>query len=85
MEEGKVDLTFIPIDELIKEVENRCSCFIASYEIYQDKRKFQQSQYGKGNWFDAVRLSAVLNNDILNNWNGELKTLQRLNEDKEDA
>ena len=78
------DLSLISIDDLVREIESRCHSFVCSYETYYEKRNNSMFWYGKGNWYDAVRLSAILHNDILNNWNGELKTLQRINEDKDE-
>lgn len=77
-----MDLSLISIEDLLKEAESRCVTFICSYELYKNEKSFMESRYGKGQWFEAVRLASVLNNDILNNWNGELKTLQRINEDR---
>lgn len=79
-----MDLSLVSMDELIKEAESRCHCFIASYELREEKQSTMKSWYGKGNWFEAVRLAAVLNNDVLNNWAGELRTLQRINEENKD-
>ena len=76
------DLTLVSIEDLIKEIEIRCSSFMAAYEHYENKKKLAMFYYGKGNFFDAVRLSSMLNNDVLNNWNGEMRTLQRINEDE---
>ena len=72
------------MEDLIKEIESRCDSFICAYEFPKDRHSYTEYRYGKGNWFEAVRLASVLNNDILNNWNGELRTLQRINnEDNE--
>ena len=79
-----IDLSLVPIEELLKEAESRCSCLVVAYELLKDKEKWTEFRYVKGQWFEAVRLSAVLSNDILNNWNGELKTLQRINKDDKD-
>lgn len=76
-----MDLSLVPIEELMKEAEGRCHCFVAAYEEYQDKRKTMQFKFGKGDWFDAVRLTAILHNDVMNDWNGELQTLQRINKE----
>ncbi len=76
------DLSLIPIDDLIKEVENRCHEFVCAYtpnDFQKDKElKFY---YGKGSWHRSCSLVNILNNDVLNNWNGELRTLQRINDE----
>jgi hypothetical protein len=81
-EGASMDLSLIPMDDLIKEVESRCSEFCLAYapnEFQRDKEfKFY---YGKGSWHRSCALTNVLNNDVLNNWNGELKTLQRINDE----
>ena len=79
------NLDLIPIDDLIEAVERRCKEFICAYtpnEFQRDKElKFY---YGKGSWQRSCCLSNVLNNDVLNNWNGELRRLQRINEEGSD-
>jgi len=77
----KIDLTLVPFDDLIEELESRSVCFIAAWETHKDKDKDLWFKYGKGTWHQAVRLSSVLNNDVLNNWNNEQKKLQKLVED----
>lgn len=83
--EGQTNLTFVPIDDLVNELERRCSCFIMAYETpeLKSQKNIAEFKYGKGSWFDAVRLASILNNDVLNNWCGELQTLQRINEDEQ--
>jgi len=76
------DLNLVPIDDLIKEVEKRSICFVMAYQTFEDKDKNEiKSYYGKGTWSRAIALSSMLNNDVLNNWNGELRTLQRIAKD----
>jgi hypothetical protein len=78
-----MDLTLIPIEDLLKECGNRCGTFISAYNSLGstgDVKTF----YGKGIWIDAVGLSAVLQNDVLNNWNGELQILHKISEDMKD-
>lgn len=81
----KIDLTFVPVDDLIKEIESRCGEFICAFTP-NDFEKDQETKfyYGKGSHHVSCGLSAVLHNDVMNNWNGELITLQRLNKDELD-
>lgn len=81
----KIDLSLVPIEDLISEAESRCSTFICAYEFNNSAGKGAEFNYGKsGNYFDSCKLASILNNDVLNNFNGELRTLQRMNEeDKE--
>ena len=77
-----MDLSLVPMDDLIKEAESRCTEFVCAYA----PNNFQVNKelmfyYGKGSWQRSCCLSNVLNNDVLNNWNGELKKLQRINEE----
>ena len=74
-----MDLSLVPFDDLIEEMETRCDSFIAAYKTLKDKDKTMFFQYGKGNWYDACILASILNNDVLNNWDGELKTLKKIN------
>lgn len=79
------DLSLIPFDEIIKEAESRCNEFICAYAPNDfQKHKELMFIYGKGSWQRACALSNILNNDVLNNWNGEIKTLQRINEDSKE-
>jgi len=75
------DLSLIPLDDLIDEIERRCETFVIAFETYKKNRKLMMFRYGKGLWMDAVRLSSVLNNDVLNNWNNELRKLQKIAEE----
>ena len=81
----KMDLSLVPIDELVKEIESRSACFIAAVQLPEDKKRNSDLKfwYGKGNWLESVALAGILQNDVLNNWSGELRTLQRINEDKD--
>ena len=71
--------------ELIDEVEKRCDGFVCAYMHYEDKKENMNFRYGKGSWYVAIQLSTVLNNDVLNNWNGEMRLLQRINEEDNDG
>ena len=79
-----MDLSLVPIDDLIKEIESRSESMVMAYCLYQDKKKMMNYHYGKGSWYLGCMLSSVLNNDVLNNWNGELRTLQRINQEEDD-
>ena len=62
------------------EAERRCVTFIAAYdrtcdEISPTPKKQMYRWYGKGLQYDSMRLAAVLENDIINDWNGEMQTL----------
>ena len=76
-----MDLTLVPLDDLIKEMEARCPSFVVAYTMLNNDKQMMYFHYGNGTWYKAVQLAAILNNDVLNNWNGELRTLQRLNEE----
>ena len=81
------DLTLIAIDDLIVEIESRCETFICAYELPVEKQRegIFNTHKGKGLWLNACALSSVLNNEVINSWGGELKTLQRINkEDNEE-
>jgi len=75
------DLSLIPLDDLIDEIERRRETFVIAFETNKKHRKLMMFRYGKGLWMDAVRLSSVLNNDVLNNRNNELRKLQRIVEE----
>jgi hypothetical protein len=78
------DLSLIPLEELLNEAQGRCETFICAYELPKEVEKEAMFKYGeKGNWMNSVKLASILNNDVMNNWNGELKTLQRINKDED--
>lgn len=77
-----MDLSLVPMDDLVKEAEKRSLCFICSYTVIDPQEKETDwFHYGKGTRRQAVQLATDLQNDVLNNWNGELKALQRLNDE----
>lgn len=80
---SEIDLSLIPLDDLVAEVEKRSVCFVAALQTYADKDKTGEMLfwYGKGNWSQAVSLASVLQNDVLNNWSGEMKVLKRIAEE----
>lgn len=77
------DLSLIPLEDLLEEAERRSVSLVVAYQTYADKDKSGNMffHYGKGNWTQAVALVSILKNDVLNNWNNELKTLQRIAEE----
>lgn len=77
------DLSLISIDDLVKEIENRCTEFVCAYapNNFQTQKELKFF-YGKGSWQRSCALTSILNNDVHNNWNGELRTLQRINEEE---
>lgn len=77
----KLDLSLIPIDVLIKEAESRCTNFILAYTAVDPQEKGSDwFYYGQGKRAKSVQLAADLLNDVQNNWSGEMRTLQRLND-----
>lgn len=74
------------MEELIKEAESRCSCFVAAFRLIggDEKGKEMKFRYGSGEWSRAAGLSSILHNDIINNWNGELQTLKRIAEEEDE-
>lgn len=79
-----MDIKLVPLKDLLDEVESRCHCFVGAYETYENKDSVMQFRFGKGKWFEAVRLCSILNNDVLNDWSGELQTLKRINKENKD-
>lgn len=78
----KQDLSLIPMDDLIGEAERRCKEFICAYAPMDfQKDKELMFYYGKGSWHRSCSMANILNNDVLNNWNGELQKLQRINDE----
>lgn len=80
-----MDLSLVPVEKLIEEIERRSSCFVCAFEMDVPDESGQEIKtvYGKGKWSVACGLSAILHNDCVNNWNGELRTLQKINGDND--
>jgi len=80
---SETDLSLVPLKDLLKELEKRSVCAVVAYQTYADKGKTGTMFfcYGKGNWEHAVALASILKNDVLNNWDGELKVLRRICEE----
>lgn len=76
-----VDLSLVPIEELVEEIQSRSLCFVASYDLPKDKEKLSTFWYGKGTYYDSCRLTNLLNNEVVNNWSGELDMIRRMNND----
>lgn len=80
-----VDLSLVPLDDLVKELEGRTETLVLAYTVKDPQDKdLDWFWYGKGSRWKAVQLSADLQNDVLNNWDGALQTLQRLNDEEDD-
>lgn len=79
------DLSLVSLEDLMGEVESRCGEFVCAYTpIEFEKSKEFKFYYGKGSWHTSCALANILNNDVLNNWSGELRTLQRINEESKE-
>jgi len=79
------DLSLVSINEMIEEVESRCISFISAYTLRDPQdREIIYQRFRKGQWDNACKLSNILNNSVLNDWSGELRTLQRIAEEEED-
>ena len=75
----KDELALVSLTDLIKEIESRCICFIAAYDLPEEENKFSQFRYSHtGKWMQACKLSSILNNEVLNNWGGELEVLRSI-------
>jgi len=82
--EKALDLSLVPFEDLIREAESRCPSFIAAYtKLGIEGKGNDYFWFGKGPRSKSISLSCDLNNDILNNWNGELRTLQRINNEED--
>lgn len=80
---SKTELELVPMDDLMEEVERRCPSFIAAFVTVEPEEKgIDWFYYGKGLRSKAIQLAAELQNEVINNWNGELRTLQRINSDE---
>ena len=82
-----MDLSLISIEELLNECEKRCSSFIVAYkdDSFDEKGQELKFKHGNGSNLDAVGISSILHDYCLNNWNGELNTLQKINEGEGDG
>lgn len=78
-----MDLSLVPIKELTAEIERRSVCMVLGFQTYESKEKRGEMLfvYGKGNHHQAIVLSTLLQNDVMNNWNNEMVYLQRIAEE----
>lgn len=60
----KVDLSLIPLENLLKEAESRCKTFICAYDVPNDPSGLEK-RFEKGLWFDKVAMASILENCIL--------------------
>lgn len=79
-----MDLSLVPLDDLIKEVEERCVSIVIGYMLFENEKDICWFEYGKGTWHQACLLTNILNNEVLNNWNGEMQTLQKINDEEDE-
>lgn len=64
-----MDLSLVPLTDLIEEIERRSDCFVMAFrEIEVDGRSGAYHRYGKGEFYDVVGLATVLHNQVLNKW-----------------
>lgn len=75
------DLSLVSIQDLFKEIESRCGGCIAAYFLPDDMDNLK-TRTGTGRWADSVMLASILQNHVMNNWNGELETLARINDEE---
>lgn len=68
--QASVDLSLIPIKDLLSEVESRTSTFICAmrFDEPDESGREIQTKVGHGKWADAVGLSTILQDDCLHNW-----------------
>ena len=72
-----MDLSLVPIDALLDEMEKRTQCIVLSYILIEGGLD-EARHYMSGNYYTAVMMASLLNNEVLNNWDGELDTLQKI-------
>lgn len=76
-----IDLSLVPMEDLFKEIESRTSCLVAAYAKHKEGDEETTQRYGHGKFKDAVYLSTILNSMVINNFNGEMQTLQRIHDE----
>lgn len=73
-------------EDLFVELERRCRSFVAAYETYEDfeRGKVFKTRKNKGYYCDCVMMSTILQNQVMNNWDGQLNTLDEINSEESD-
>lgn len=80
------DLSLVPIDDLVKEIESRSESCVCAYKVLGNSDPMDlKFHYGIGKWLDAVALASILKNDVINNWNGELRYLEKKKMEEDDG
>ncbi len=65
MPETSVNLSLVPIETLLIEVESRCETFICAFDLPDNLHQFE-TRYRKGVIFNQSAMANSLNYDILN-------------------
>jgi hypothetical protein len=63
-----LDLSLVPIDDLLAEVSNRSECYIAAYKLKVDggsKKETIYTHWQENCWFKNLALCAALNKDLM--------------------
>lgn len=77
------DISLFSKDELLDELQDRTECFVCAYTVKDPQEKdLIMSIYGNGGYVESMAIAAMLQNDIINNWDGKMKTLQRIHDEE---
>ena len=79
-----MDLSLVSTADLVSEIKKRSDHAIFAFSRYESGNEpILYFEFSKKSWMNEVALAEMLKNTILNNYNDEIRTLQKLNEDKE--
>lgn len=65
------DLSLIPIESLIEEIDKRTDHYVLGFVQYDKGLPIVSCFHSTKRWMDEVGLAEVLKNDVLNNYEGE--------------
>lgn len=63
--EDKMDLSLVPISELLDEVSSRTDFYVAAYQLANEPKKIIYTHWKDKAWFGNLALCAALQSDLL--------------------
>lgn len=76
------DIKLIPTEDLINELKSRADHLVLAYCRHESgNRPIITTTATKEIWMYEVGLAEILKNDILNNFNGEIEFVHRIQDD----
>lgn len=80
-----MDLSLVPIEDLFQEIKNRTDhAVLGMCKIDEANIPIVHFFFSKKSWMNEAGLAAALANHVMNNYSGELETLQKINDERKE-